>query len=273
MGRTVPAEIYSKDYFLSFCEGHREFLSGSVTSRLQTAVRRGNLQEGLSVLDIGCGRGELVSMCALAGCQVWGVDYSEDALEIASRYFQTELSAESLDRIRLHRMNAQMLAFPDNSFDRVFLTDVVEHLYPAELITTLQEVKRVIKPGGKAVIHTAPNAWLINPAHFLAGLFFSWQRQPHHVNEQSYFSLQRLLRCLEGKTSIVIEKQPGFFINGVGEKLRGGSKEGRVAYLLDRFLDHPGIAKVVNRSSLRFFLGTNLWAVVDVPPNRTELGA
>lgn len=273
MDKSVPAEIYSRDYYLAFCDGHQEFLSGSVAPRLQSAIRSGHLQDGLRVLDIGCGRGELLVMCALAGCNVWGVDYSADAVEIASKYFRAHVPAESMGRNRIQRMNAQALAFPDSSFDRVFMMDVVEHLYPPELNEALQEVRRVTKPGGKVVIHTAPNAWLIKPAYLVAGIFFGWQKQPHHVNEQSYFSLQRSLRCFKGKTSIWIEKLPGFFTNGVGDKARGRSREGQVAHLLDRFLDHPTVTRLVSGSALRLLLGTNLWAVVDLPADRTEAGA
>src|SRR5690606_39096124 len=43
-------------------------------------------------------------------------------------------------------------SYPDNHFDFVVLADVIEHLQQPNLM--LQEIKRVLKPGGKAIVTT-----------------------------------------------------------------------------------------------------------------------
>jgi SAM-dependent methyltransferase len=59
-------------------------------------------------------------------------------------------------------MDARRLAFADASFDTAFMTDVVEHLTPAELAAALAEVYRVLRPGGRLVVHTSPNRLLLD---------------------------------------------------------------------------------------------------------------
>ena len=43
--------------------------------------------------------------------------------------------------------------FPNDYFDRVLMFDVVEHLFPWELQQAFVDIGRVLKPGGRLVIH------------------------------------------------------------------------------------------------------------------------
>ena len=49
------------------------------------AINISGLTDGDSVLDIGCGRGDLMIALAHKGANVTGIDYSKDALEIAKK--------------------------------------------------------------------------------------------------------------------------------------------------------------------------------------------
>jgi len=142
---------------------------------------------------------------------------------------------------------------------------VVEHQYPHELEATLKEVRRVTKAGGRVVVHTAPNAWLIKPIYFLAGLLFQWKRHPYHVNEQSYVGLKRNLRHLAGLASIKMSKVPGFFKLGVGPRTDRNSLFGRIARALDTVFDARPVAVLIANTPLKFILATDLWATVDLP--------
>ena len=262
---SLPAEIYSQDYYLQFCGGYEEFLGGGLASRLEAAIRLGRLEPGMTVLDIGSGRGEMAVRCAEEGCRVWGVDYSADALALSRDLVLRRGRATDEGRVAFQRMNSKSLAFPEGFFDRVFLIDVVEHQYPGELEATLKEVRRVTRAGGRVVVHTAPNAWLIKPIYLLAGLLFRWKRHPYHVNEQSYLELNRNLRHLGGLATIEMSKVPGFFKLGVGPGADSDSRFGGIARVLDAVFDARPLAALIANTPLKFILATDLWATVDLP--------
>lgn len=101
------------------------------------------------VLEVGCGAGNVLERVD-ARFRV-GVDISDFLLGKARQRLGT--------RATLLRMNAEQLGFADGSFDRVYCTEVLEHvLEPAQV---LREMRRVLAPGGVAVV-SVPNEELIN---------------------------------------------------------------------------------------------------------------
>jgi SAM-dependent methyltransferase len=265
---SLPSSLYTRDYYLRTCGGYEEFCSGDVAPRLQRAVELAGIQPGMTVLDVGCGRGELAVLCARTGCTVTALDYSADAIDLARQHVRKQRH-EVAERIDLHAMNAQLLGFRDASFDRVFLVDIVEHLTPAELGRALGEVRRVVRPGGRVVVHTAPNAWLIRPIYALAGALFGWRRHPYHVNEQSGGSLRRLLEPL-GRVDLQLVKTPGFFRLGLGAAAGSRSFQARIGLALGVVFDGRLVTALSSRPPLNRFLATDLWAVVDVPGKAVE---
>ena len=157
--RVDPAH-YTRDYYLTNCHGHEDFAESagrSVGPRFRYALSLAGGLRGKRVLDVGCGRGEIVVQSALRGAEAWGIDYAQAAVEIARRALD-QAGGESLRaRMQVAQMDVQALAFPDESFDVVFMMDVVEHLYPRELDEALREVRRVLRPGGVLIVHTSPN--------------------------------------------------------------------------------------------------------------------
>lgn len=260
---TLPAKIYTKDWYLSECGGFEEFLAGGMSKRLWQAFSLADLNPGQSVLDIGTGRGELVLECAKFGCQAWGIDYSKEATMIARKNLKKYGKKDFVKRVTFKVMNAKKLRFPDCFFDRVFLIDVVEHLYPEELEKVLGEVKRVIKPGGRIVIHT-PNSWLIKPIYFMARLVFGWKKSKYHVNEQSFFGLARNLKPFKGETKIFFRQWKNYFFGAIANSLLPDwiKKTGRI---LDFIFESKPVSFFIYRTPLSLFLGAHLWAIVDLP--------
>lgn len=128
--------------------------------RLQAIWNYLDAQPGLRVLDVGCGRGELLVHCGLRNIWAIGIDYSYAALELARDSISMINKLEiGLKTPSLIMGNAQWLPFPDNTFDRVVMSDIVEHLSPDELGFALKEVYRVLVPGGMLLVHTMPNLW------------------------------------------------------------------------------------------------------------------
>lgn len=201
----LPSDIYDREYFLSDkCEGFDRFdadLGVSALKERELALM--DVRAGHSVLDAGCGRGEVLLACATRGAQVTGIDYAEAAVEIARQ------TLAGVEGAVILRGDVTDLPFEDSSFDRILFGDVIEHIDVDQTPLALRELRRVLKPGGRLVVHTAPNLLFINLGWPVARLALKglghgesvrsldvWieESKEFHVNEQSVFSLRRSLR-------------------------------------------------------------------------------
>jgi len=101
--------------------------------------------EDFMILDVGCGGGRTISKLAAMASKgkVYGVDVSEDSVQVARNYNKQLLSEGQVD-IRVSGVST--LPFKDSFFDLV--TAVETHYYWPDLEVDLDEVLRVIKPDG-----------------------------------------------------------------------------------------------------------------------------
>lgn len=201
--------LYSQEYFLTECEGYSQFLKTGgeeLPPRLQKALDLAQVSPDLRILDVGCGRGEVVLHCGKLGAEAYGIDRSSDALKIALSLLNLHQKALP-GKIGLQLSDAQHLPFASESFDRVLMLDLVEHLYPSELERALQEAYRVLREQGYLIIHTMPNRWYYSFGYPI----YRWvqrirgERLPSdprerwrfagavHVNEQDLLRLRRTL--------------------------------------------------------------------------------
>lgn len=159
---SVSPDVYNSRYFFASCEGYKEFRESGgrrLSARFQKALALAQIQPGERVLDIGCGRGELVAHAALLGAEAVGIDYADQAVRIAEEAL-AGYPPEVRERTDVRLMNARSMEFDDQSFDLAFMSDIVEHLYPHELADALRETWRVLRPGGRLIVHTCPNRLL-----------------------------------------------------------------------------------------------------------------
>ena len=200
---SVDPNLYDEKYF-NESGGSAEFSKGKYSSWMMKALSLVEVKADLSILDIGCGRGEIISYCASLGARTVGLDYSTAAIKISASHIKDTNSKGS--NYLLVNSNAVKLPFIEESFDIVFMMDIVEHLYPDELLKVFFEVKRILKPCGTLLIHTMPNANYIKfgyPVYrFLLRMIGkklpkdSRKRVYHgevHVNEQTPKSLKNAL--------------------------------------------------------------------------------
>jgi 2-polyprenyl-3-methyl-5-hydroxy-6-metoxy-1,4-benzoquinol methylase len=102
----------------------------------------GLLLPGKKILDYGCGTGEFSYALAARGATVYGIDVSEEAISAAESRL-----ADSGWRIIFRRDDCQHTAFPDNYFDFIFGNGILHHL---DFDAAMEEISRILKPGGKA---------------------------------------------------------------------------------------------------------------------------
>src|SRR3954463_6891623 len=101
---------------------------------------------GKDVLDYGCGPGYLAKHLIEEGAKsVTGIDVSDAEIERARERVQEEGVA---DRCRFLVEDAHHMSFPDDSFDVIVGDSILHHL---ELRQALLEIRRVLRPGGRAV--------------------------------------------------------------------------------------------------------------------------
>jgi ubiquinone/menaquinone biosynthesis C-methylase UbiE len=116
--------------------------------RVTTIVRGLEIQDQDKILDCGCGEGFYLKIISdLSSCRLYGFDRDEQALNRARQ----ELDGS---QVRFDQGDIYDLPYQDEEFDKVILSEVLEHL--PDDVNALTEVKRVLKPGGILFI-TVPN--------------------------------------------------------------------------------------------------------------------
>ena len=131
-----------------------------------TAIRDfSGVSSRASVLDFGCGRGELVRFLLDAGFDAWGCD---NGVWRSGDYQSDE---------RLHQVvsSPYRLPFEDSTFDAVVSAAVLEHARNKE--ECFQEIFRVLKPGG-VTLHVFPSKWFLPSEQHIHVPFANWM-WPH----------------------------------------------------------------------------------------------
>jgi SAM-dependent methyltransferase len=107
----------------------------------EEAIRQVGIEEGSSVLDIGCGSGVFLRLAADRGAHVSGLDASEALIEVAH---------ERVPEADLRVGEMEALPFADDTFDLV--TGFNSFFFAADMTAALREAGRVAKPGAAVVI-------------------------------------------------------------------------------------------------------------------------
>ncbi|MBN1533179.1 MAG: class I SAM-dependent methyltransferase [Spirochaetes bacterium] len=105
------------------------------------AIGRGDV-----ILDVGCGGGKTIHTMAGMATEgrIYGIDYSEDCVTVASR-----INRRFIDpgRVQIIQASVESIPFPDNFFDHVI--SVESYYFWPDLVGNLKEINRVLKAGGQ----------------------------------------------------------------------------------------------------------------------------
>ena len=149
-------ESSSKYWNNIYCE--QELLPRIYQDRHQTAlawIRKLGLGKDARILEVGCGAGWTSVALAKDGYIVDAMDSTMTMLQMTSRSGRCECVE---DRIRLHLADVHLLPFESRTFDLVIAIGVIPWLH-SEFVA-LQEMQRVLKPGGHLFITADNNARL-----------------------------------------------------------------------------------------------------------------
>ncbi len=120
----------------------KESFEAATAMENRYALERLSPVAGRRILDLGCGAGETSVYFALQGASVDAVDVSPGMIQVAMKL------AERFGVCpRFQTCQAEKLPFPDDTFDLVFGNGVLHHV---DILPALAEVKRVLRPGGRA---------------------------------------------------------------------------------------------------------------------------
>jgi SAM-dependent methyltransferase len=187
-----PAAAAVPDYF-----AFESRMRGSVEAiRERQRPYVADFRDAAPVLDIGCGRGELLSLLRDAGIEASGIDADADMVAYAQ--------GEGLDVVQ-EDVVEHLDRLPDGSAGGIFMGQVVEHLPAAALVHALRLAAAKLRPGGLLVAET------INPLSPIA--------------LRNYFADLTHAQPLVPETLELLARQAGFasteirFLNEPAERL------------------------------------------------------
>jgi O-antigen chain-terminating methyltransferase len=122
------------------------------------------LREGGPVLDLGCGRGELLLLLREAGIEAVGIEADESVAETARRRGLQVLVGDALSVLE---------TLPDSSRGTVTAIHLFEHLEPEVLLAVLAQVRRVLRPAGRIIVESP------NPHSLRVGASLYWVDPTH----------------------------------------------------------------------------------------------
>ncbi len=194
------------DYFQN--EGVESFSQSR--GRQEFLVR--HISHGMRVLNIGVGDGALEMLAAAKGVDIWSIDPNERAID---RLRKTSNLSE-----KAKVGYSQKIPFPDEYFDCVVMSEVLEHLDDDVMEASLDEVCRVLNSNG-LFIGTVPARERLNDQKVVCpqcGCHF------HRWHHKRSFNIETLTRVLSTRF-VVRNSMEKFFIDwesvGLCRKIQG----------------------------------------------------
>ena len=109
-----------------------------------------HIKKGQRILDLGCGTGALTLRAAQKGAKVKGIDINPQMLEIAQKQ---AIKKNLLKNVNLSEMGvAELESEKSNDYDVVMSGLCFSELTESELIFTLKEINRILKPSGLLLV-------------------------------------------------------------------------------------------------------------------------
>jgi O-antigen chain-terminating methyltransferase len=161
----APAPVAASDTGVDYLAFEARFRGSEDAVRGRQEVYRPTLAGCTRVVDLGCGRGELLEMLRDAGVGAYGVDTEPDFVELV---------AEKGLEIRREDAVAHVEGLAPGEVDGMVASHLVEHMPPAALARLVRAAAAVLEEGGVLILETP------NPESLLAGSI-NFHRDPTHL--------------------------------------------------------------------------------------------
>lgn len=215
-------------YSCAFFDDNTKTLEDAQDNKISTTLSRLNVSSGMAVLEIGCGWGAMSKAIADTGANATGITLSQEQLAYANQHNKEQNSTFLLEDYRDHAQNNP------ESYDRIVSIGMFEHVGRRHYQDFFDAIKNLLKPGGRAVIHsivkdttTQTNPWLrkyifpggqaprildMTEAALASGL-----KLPHAPYEHAGFNYAETLRHWRKR---FIESWPELSKNGYDERFK-----------------------------------------------------
>lgn len=169
MDREAAEEAHSLDaMYMSFADrfrGTRAEIGRKLRVYLPLIQTLGSKKEDLSILDVGCGRGEWLELLREEGYRARGIDINRVAVQECRERGLDVTEADVIEHLRgLNR----------GSLDVVTGFHLIEHLPFPTMAALFDEAFAVLKPGGMIILETP------NPTNILVSAY-DFYRDPGHI--------------------------------------------------------------------------------------------
>lgn len=199
-----------------------EIFSAGFQRRLNKLTKLIDLRDK-KILDVGCGEGVWLEKFTefTTPEYVYGTEYDHEQVVMLKQSDSAVLNKCHIPTSNIEECGAEQMPFPNDMFDIVFCHEVLEHVQDDQ--QSVNEMVRVLKPGGKLIIFTPNRAWPFEQhGMFWRGKYY-WGNIPllpwlpflykylaPHVRNYSNRKLESLFKGLQVK--IIYHKHvfPGF---------------------------------------------------------------
>ena len=152
-----------RQYSCAYFKNKDDTLEEAQNNKIDHIIKKLNLKPNQKVLDIGSGWGSLaIDIAKKSKCQVLGITLSENQL----KYSQEKAKEMNVD----NQVQFKMMDYRDvkEKFDRIVSVGMFEHVGRKYYRTFFEQIKKILKPDGLALLHTigsvekprSPHPWI-----------------------------------------------------------------------------------------------------------------
>ena len=208
---SLTDDIYFESYILPFM-------------KIFSAIPDNLLVPGKKMLDVGCGEGRMLLLLKAFGVDCYGIDKETFAGRNLQGNLRGPLLKEMFEQkgveIKTLDIERETLPYQNYYFDFIIFQEVIEHLHNSPKMM-LDEIKRVLRPGGYVIVSTPNHASLGKRLNLLRGRSNHWDLKryynyefvspPNHeyIGHTREFTLRELAQMLEW-AGFRIEKKETF---------------------------------------------------------------